>query len=399
LNGRVRLRSNYETDHQLGLDYYTTTSTGVGGKLRARIEDFIVNEIAFAPPQTNTGEYTQFTMEKKNWETVSAIRAIAARLGVSPKRFSYAGNKDKRALTTQRVSAWRIEEEKLSRLRVEGIRLYDFGKSDTRLYTGNLNGNRFRVLIRDCKPIGEHLVDALRGTRAQISAHGIANYFGYQRFGTVRPNTHLVGREIVKGNLEEAVLEYLGRPFDTEPEDSREARRQFDESRDYQSALVMFPKRLTYERMMIATLAKNAGDYAGALRKLPRGLRRLLVHAYQAYIFNRMLSLMLESKDEIGEGFLPIVGFRSTHSDGILGEAEKAVLDEEGVSFRDFWVGAMPELSSEGTKRLASNQVRPEFQVGDAPDGASVSVSFALPAGSYATVALREFMKSDPLKY
>ena len=126
----------------------------------------------------------------------------------------------------------------------------------------------------------------------------------------------------------------------------------------------------------------------------------MLVHAYQAYIFNRMLSMTLEFGSEIKESFLPVVGFLSTYSDDSLGEVEKIILEEEGVSFKDFWINPMPELSSEGTKRQASIQVRPEFQVGDVPTGAStVTVDFTLPAGGYATVVLREFMKSDPLNY
>lgn len=210
----------------------------------------------------------------------------------------------------------------------------------------------------------------------------------------------MFGRELAKGNLEEAVLQYLGNPFDTEPPDSKEARRYVDATRDYQNALTIYPKRLTYERMMIATLAKNPSDYAGALRRLPRGLRRLLVHAYQAYIFNRMLSMTVETGSEIRQAYVPVVGFRSTYSDGSLGEVEKAILDEEGVSFRDFRINSMPELSFEGTKRQAFIQVRPEFQVEDVAGGTStVAVNFVLPAGSYATIVLREFMKCDPLNY
>jgi tRNA pseudouridine13 synthase len=77
------IRSSYELDRQLGLDYYITTTTGLGGHLRERLDDFIVNEIPFETSHNADGEYTFFTLEKRDWETGSAIRAIARATGVS----------------------------------------------------------------------------------------------------------------------------------------------------------------------------------------------------------------------------------------------------------------------------------------------------------------------------
>ncbi|MGD0422069.1 MAG: tRNA pseudouridine(13) synthase TruD [Candidatus Bathyarchaeia archaeon] len=396
------IRSSYELDRQLGLDYYITTTTGLGGHLRERLDDFIVNEIPFETSHNADGEYTFFTLEKRDWETGSAIRAIARATGVSNTRFGYCGNKDMRALTTQRISAWRIHEERLRRIRISGIRLCDFSRSDFGLKTGDLRGNEFRIIIRRPITNGDALATVVRTACEQIVINGIPNYYGYQRFGTIRPNTQLVGRELVKGNLEGAVLEYLGRPFDTEPEDSKEARRYLDDTRDYPSALQQYPMRLTYERMLIAALASNPCDSVRALRRLPRGLRRLLVHAYQAYLFNRMLSRMLELEEDIRGRSLPVIGCRTTLSDGSMGDVQKAILDEEGVSPKNFHISTLPELSSGGTERPAFINVNPICKVGEdvQPDNhLTVTLGFALPSGSYATVVVREFMKSDPLHY
>jgi tRNA pseudouridine13 synthase len=396
------IRSHYELDHQLGLEYFTTRSTGIGGRLRERLDDFVVEEIPQEVPRNIAGEYTHFTLEKRNWETVNAIRTIAAAIGVSHEKFSYAGNKDKRALTTQRVSAWRTQEEKLLQLRITGIRLYDFSKSDFRLNTGDLKGNRFQITVRDTNLAYDDLSSVVRSTCEQIEVNGVPNYFGYQRFGTVRPNTQLVGRELVKGNLEGAVMQYLGRPFHTETADCKEARSYLEETRDYQGALKCYPKRLTYERMIIAALVKNSRDYAGALRRLPKTLGKLLIHAYQSYLFNRMLSTMIELQADIARKFLPVVGYRTILSDGKLGEIQRAVLDREGISPKDFHIKDMPELSSKGTQRKAFIEVNPSFRfaVHDPQgDKSSVIVDFVLPPGSYATVVLRELMKTDPLNY
>ncbi len=361
----------------------------------------MVEELPKEIPISAEGEYTHFTLEKRNWETIGAIREIARALGVSPKRFGYAGTKDKRAITRQRVAAWRVEEERLVEVGIKGIRLYDFARSDSRLSLGDSAGNSFRITVREPRLLGKELEDALNSTDKQIAENGVPNYFGYQRFGITRPNTHLVGRELVKGNLEGAAMCYLGFPYDTESKESQRARRYLEDTRDYRGALELYPKGLRYERAMLDALAKNPRDYAGAIRRLPKKLGKLLVHAYQAYLFNKMLSAMFDAGMNIRNSQLPLFGFRSSSSQGVRGEIEKKILEEEGVAARDFFLRSMPELSSEGAMRVTSVEVRPEFEVG-ADEKLSkeiVNLEFALPSGSYATVVLREFMKADPSNY
>jgi tRNA pseudouridine13 synthase len=393
---RACVRSNYELDHQLGLDYFTTTSTGVGGKLRERIEDFIVHEIPKHTFLAEDGEYTHFNLEKENWETISAVRAIARSLGVSYRRFGYAGNKDRRAVTTQRIAAWQIEQEQLMKVELDGIRLYGFTKSNSRISLGDSEGNSFRITIRKPELRGQELEDSMKATSEQIEIAGVPNYFGYQRFGTVRPNTHLVGRELVKGNLEAAVMRYLCYPYATERPECQEARRYLEETHDFGGALRIYPHRLVFERMMLDALRNNPRDFVGALRRLPKKIRRLLVHAYQAYLFNRTLSAMIEREMNTSARHVPLFGFNSCFSEGAQGELEKAILDDEGISTKEFLMRPVPELSCKGYLRASSVNLKPVLKM---VSDETVIVEFALPTGSYATTALREFMKADPLSY
>jgi len=396
LNDLICVRSEFELDHQLGLDYFTTTSTGIGGKLRERIEDFIVDEITKHTDPAENGDYTHFNLEKKNWETISAIRAIARCLGVSYKRFGYAGNKDRRAVTTQRIAAWRIEQEQLMRVQLDGIRLYSFTKSDSRISLGDSEGNRFRITIRNPQLRGQELEASMKAAAEQIEIAGVPNYFGYQRFGTVRPNTHLVGRELVKGNLEAAVMRYLCYPYVTERPECQEARRYLEETHDFGGALRIYPHRLVFERMMLNALRKNPRDFVGALRRLPKKIRKLLVHAYQAYLFNRTLSAMIEREMNTSVPHVPLFGFNSSFSEGPQGELEKAILDDEGILTKEFLTRSVPELSCKGYLRASSVNLKPVLKM---VSDETVIVEFALPTGSYATTVLREFMKADPLSY
>jgi len=389
------MKSNIELDRLLGMDFFTTDTRGIGGRLRTYAEDFEVGELPLQFSEEPLGEYTHFTLEKRNWETLGAIKAVARALGISRKRLGYAGNKDKRAVTRQRVSVRRVEPEKIAEVKIKDIKLYDFLKSRSRLNLGDAMGNSFRIVIREPVLKGEELETELSGTLEQMGNRGVPNYFGYQRFGISRPNTHLVGKELILRNLEGAVMRYLGFPYDTEDEESRDARRYFEETRDYKGALKKYPKKLGYERTMLEALAQNPKDYAGALRRMPTKLRTLLVHAYQAYLFNKLLSKIIEEGTFQTDMELPLLGYRTKLS-GKSKEICDIILDDEGISLRNFFIRSMPEVSAPGGIRKAGLDVVPEYEISESTEGPQVLVSFDLPTGSYATLVLRELMKADP---
>ena len=96
---------------------------GIGGTIKNKAEDFLVEEITnegeilqldtvnWKPKTTSIqpSKFVHFILQKRDWSTSYAIKEIAKKLHTSPKRFSYAGQKDKTAITTQLVSAQGIE--------------------------------------------------------------------------------------------------------------------------------------------------------------------------------------------------------------------------------------------------------------------------------------------------
>lgn len=138
------------------------------------------------------------------------------------------------------------------------------------------------------------------------------------------------------------------------------------------------------------------------VEELPKKLGKLLVQAYQAYLFNRILSAMIEAGIETRNSRILLVGFRSELSEGTQGEIEKTLLEEEGITAKDFFIDALPELSSEGATRNATVAVGLEITCcvdETSRDAQIVIFRFALAPGSYATVVLREFMKAHPSDY
>ena len=421
-----------EFDRSLGMELYATSSPGCGGRLRAEVQDFAVEELAL-DQRYGRGRYLVVEVEKAGWETHHLVRDLSRQLQISQKRFSWAGTKDKNAVTRQRMSIYGLEEGELVRANLPEVRIRALGRSDRPVSLGDLRGNRFAVRIREIDLDDAEAARRLEAVTGEIRAlGGLPNYFGVQRFGEVRPVTHLVGEALVRGDPVGAAMIYLALPFPGEPESTRAARERLLAARDFGLALKEYPLRLRYERAMMARLQEE-GDFARSFDVLAENLRRLFVHAYQSLLYNRILSRRMKSglplgravegdvvcfsKDGLpnpdklqavdgsnlsavnrladrGRAFvtLPLFGYGSEFAGGLPGEIERAVLAEEGVELSDFRVDANPGLGSPGSRRAALLRVDPVVVVEE--EGSSALLKFDLPPGSYATVVLREYMKA-----
>ncbi len=419
-----------DQDRALGMDYYISESPGCGGVLRSSPEDFRVEEV-FPEQEYEGGKYLVLEIEKTNWDTHHLVRELARRLRISQKRFGWAGTKDKRAVTSQRISILNLDESELKRISLPDLKFRVLGRTNRSVGLGDLQGNNFRIWIRDLAcPEPEA---SLARIAQEIREHGgVPNYFGVQRFGDARPVTHRVGEALVRGRIEEAVITYLAMPFPGELERTGKARRKLWEGRDVPAALKSYPDYLHYELAILNYLVEHPGDYAASFGVLSQNLRRLFVHAYQSYLFNKILSRRLEAgmpldRPVVGDVVcfaghsgqpdperlqavteenqaavsrlaerrrafvtLPLIGFETDLAAGEEGEIEKGVLREEEVEPEDFRVEVNPDLGSPGARRAALLRVSPEIRV----EGRSAMLDFFLPAGSYATVLLREYMKS-----
>ncbi|HNU36337.1 MAG TPA: tRNA pseudouridine(13) synthase TruD, partial [Methanomassiliicoccales archaeon] len=258
-----------QREKEIGLEVFFSETAGSGGKLKAEPEDFIVDEVSKYPSEKPDGKVCVARVTATNWETNRLVRHMSKSLGISRNRIGFAGTKDKRAVTSQLMSfeapVADVMALRLSQVKVEGGYMAKRGMT-----IGDLVGNNFKIRVRDTTLKGEELRSSLQGTESALKElGGFPNFFGVQRFGTVRPVTHLVGRAIVKGDLEQAVLLYIGNPSEEEDEQSRAAREALQRDRDYAAALRDFPWKLTFERMVIGFLDRNPGDFAGAISVLP----------------------------------------------------------------------------------------------------------------------------------
>jgi len=309
-------------------------------------EDFVVEEISTIEPQ-KSGNYTLFELKKKYYTTLAALKKIASKLHIPLKDIGFAGNKDKQAITSQICSIKGVSKKRIEALELDNITISVLGFSDEPVNLGDLKGNKFTLIIRDHK-------EKLQPTKLIF-----ANYFDEQRFSSHNVE---IGRLLLQ--------------------------------RDFKAAVDM--------------LHQSSQDLAqdqlplNQLQKLGARQLRFYIHAYQSLLFNELLAeyvkehfseykkieysqgtLLLPKLTSLPELNLPLIGFSTTTDQKI-----SKLLKRDGLTVRSFIFKEIPLLSSEGTIRKGFVQTKIEII-----DQNPLTVSFSLPPGSYATMAMKAWLE------
>ncbi|KAL4579614.1 hypothetical protein LXL04_015768 [Taraxacum kok-saghyz] len=238
------------------------------------------------------GKFLRFHLCKENKDTQEALGVIGKMLGVQPRAFGFSGTKDKRAVTTQRITVFKQRASKVASLnkRLYGMKVGNFCYVDEGLLLGQLHGNRFTITLRGVVADSE---DTVKEAADALGKHGFINYFGMQRFGSGSVPTHLIGAKLLKGEWKEAVNMILD-PRDDINDDIRKIREYYKESEDIDGTLRQLPRFLVAERAILQCLKKCPGNYLQALKAVPRTLRMMYVHSYQSYLWNHAASMRVQ---------------------------------------------------------------------------------------------------------
>jgi len=310
----------------------------------------------------------------------------------------------------------------------------------------------------EAKDAMQRVLEIKDGLASRLGADAFPNWIGPQRFGSTRPVTPEVGRAVVDGDFEKAVDLYLGMPGLKMKDDVSNFRKLWSESKDPKACLEIIPKHLGYERNILETLLDKPDNWVKAFRALPSSLQLLMVHSLQSLAFNHSLAFRINSglnllEPEIGDlvapvqasgridvskmalvsltnlercrrncrlGRLavtgPLPGKESAIAQGEPGVHELAALQRTNLANVDWKVKKIPNLTTSGTRRpltvtfsafsveeapsMLDEQTSERWELGPIegdlwhPEGANLRLKFTLPPGTYATVLMREFMRS-----
>ncbi|MBS3095110.1 tRNA pseudouridine(13) synthase TruD [Candidatus Woesearchaeota archaeon] len=329
-------------------------------KIKQIPEDFIVEEI----PNINLskgGDYSYFFIEKKNWNTQDVIRELARRLHVKENIFNIAGIKDKNAITRQVVSAYKMPQQVIAKIKIKDVKINFIGRGNDRIKLGQIIKNNFTITVRNLDSKEHNKIDF------------IENYFDEQRFGGTN---QLIGSALVKKDFPEA-CSLLG-----------------------------------------LNVEKN--DYIGAIRNnVNRKMLVFYVNAYQSLLFNKAVSgyIKLKSADfldvksentnftftnsAIENIKVPIIGFLSVIRNKEIKKIYTHILAKEGIKKEDFLFPMMPELSSEGNERdlIVKVNVSITFENDEINKNKLKAIlSFSLDKGAYATIVIKKmFCNNQPI--
>ena len=203
----------------IGLTGYATDASGIGGLVKTRVEDFRVEELSTKLSMDQRGRFTVARITLRNWETNRFIARLAKALGIPKERIFFAGTKDKRAITRQ-LFVIDAPANKVSGVDMTDVDIEVLGRpSENRLRQSPRQpvhdyGARLRTRTESNERRGSHGRNRAhsRHARTDLGAERFPNWIGPQRFGSGRPVTAEVGRHVIAGRFEDAVMAYLSMP-------------------------------------------------------------------------------------------------------------------------------------------------------------------------------------------
>jgi tRNA pseudouridine13 synthase len=411
------------TDH---LAYTTDDAPGIGGIIKQRPEDFLVEELPLYEP-TGEGEHLYLFIEKQLQTTSDVTRRLAKMFHVKRSDIGYAGLKDKRAITRQHFSIYlpnRENEQKyLERIEFTPFNLLWSDRHANKLRRGHLAGNRFVIRIRNVEATSVLRVKQVLDRLVKL---GVPNYIGDQRFG-YRQNNHRLGQMFLLRQWQPMLDELLGVFAENDPASTIDSRKAYLRG-DYAGAIEHWPRAFRHERQALDTL-RQGRPLEQAIRAIDRTQREFFLSALQSAIFNEVLSRRVKDKtfDQLLQGDLAwkhdsrsvfavdqqtaelenssagrVPKLQVSPSGPMWGDdliqpqdeplaLEKEILESYNLTPEAFAQCPMPMIGVRRSLRMSISNASVSGGVDE--HGSFVRVAFDLPRGCFATMVLREIMK------
>ncbi len=322
--------------------------------IRSTPEDFIVDEILGFDPDGD-GNHALIHIRKRNTNTEWLARQLAALAEVPVSEVGYAGLKDRNAATTQyfSINLSGKNEPDWQQLASDEITILSVDRHHRKLKRGNLLENQFQLTLRQLAGECDYLVARLE----MIAEQGVPNYFGPQRFGHDG------------GNLQKAEAMFRSKQRETD--------------RHLRGLYLSAARSWLFNQVLSARVAACNWNQA-----LPG--ESLLINNTSSSFTVRLLNSEIERKVATGELHPsgPLWGRGKPASLGEVLALEQTVLEQELLLREGLEMAGMEQ--ERRALRLPVRKLAWQFVEQDV-----LQLSFALPAGAYATSVLRELVEFE----
>ncbi len=322
-------------------------------RIRSKPEDFRVEEVLGFPADAD-GPHVLLTVEKRGANTHWVAGQLARHAGIPPREVGYAGLKDRNAVTVQHftLNFDRKPEPDWNALPTDEFKVLKSERHRRKLKTGALQGNCFRLVLRDLSVPAQSLVPKL----VAIQARGVPNYFGAQRFGRdganiPRAHALLVERERIH-------------------------------DRKLFGLLLSTARSLIFNDLLSARV--QAGHWDGALP----GEIMMLDGSHSVF---RATEADPELAGRLAAGDVHPTGPLWGHGELMSSDAVRE-LEEQAAAGRAGLAAGLARIGPDMARRALRLPVR---QLSWQLEGADLILEFFLPAGAYATAVLRELVTTD----
>ena len=411
-----------------------------GGSARPSSYDHRNNQ---GPDDPKPVPFLEFALWKDGLDTMEAVQILSKRLLMPAKSFSYAGTKDRRAVSTQRIVARNAFPAKIAGVnKMTGMRMKVSHLRSVAgpLRFGDLSGNRFTIILRNCRFEGD--MEMIKSVIKGVSQTGFINYYGLQRFGRGggEVSTDAIGRALLSGNFQAACSMILDPRPDEPNKTIAAARAIWKKTGDAAKALEAFPYRCSAERAILQHFLKpgHETDFPGAIACINRELRLMYLHAVQSLWWNSAASRRAQlygiekcvvgdlvsnpisgqveivteetiSNFSVFNVVIPIIGHStSLYPQNEFGEFLKALPQDQTEIFqKDKWkhLWDLPggfrhflqkpkDLSIDLYNYSEADELLPPIS-GSYGELKAIQLSFTLPTSAYATMLLREIFPKD----
>ncbi|MEF9901168.1 MAG: tRNA pseudouridine(13) synthase TruD [Pseudomonas sp.] len=318
--------------------------------LKATAEDFQVDEVLDIPLSGN-GEHLWLWVEKRDLNTEEAARRLARAAGVPLRNISYAGLKDRQALTRQWFSLHLPgkADPDLGAAENETLSILKRTRHSRKLQRGAHSANGFTLRLTGLN--AEH--PALDARLEQLRSQGVPNYFGTQRFGHEGGNIH-------------DALDWAGRQA-------------LPEQRNVRSRLLSSARSYLFNQVLAQRVTNGSWQHAQVGDLLAFTDSRSFFPAGEAECSDPRLAIL----DLHPTG--PMWGEGLPATSGVTGELEQRIGEQQASLCQ--WLARAGMTHERRILRLPIGGLTWHY-----PEPDVLQLEFVLPAGCFATVVVRELV-------